>query len=324
MNKKIFISRKIDEKGLDLLKKYESFDIKINADDKVLSKKEFIDQARGSDAIGTLLTDKIDAEVMDAIGPQLKIIANYAVGYDNIDLEAAKQRNIVVTNTPDIMTQAVAEHAMTLMLACARRIGEGDRFMRAGKYEHWEPDLLLGPEIAGKTLGIIGMGRIGISLASIAYHGFGMSVLYSDPNICEEADRNFQAERHSLNEILKRADFVSIHVPLLPSTHHLIGEIELKEMKKTAILVNTARGPVVDEKALTEALEKGEIFAAGIDVYEFEPNPVEKLRELDNVVMTPHIASATHEARAAMAEIVAENIIEVMHERPAKNPVIAH
>lgn len=324
MNKKIFIARKIDDKGIDMLKKYDSFDVEINAEDRVLSRDELIEQAKGADAICTLLTDKIDGEVMDAIGPQLKIIANYAVGYDNVDLQAAKQRNIVVSNTPDILTQAVAEHSIALMLACARRVVEGDKFMRAGKYQHWEPELLLGPEIAGKTLGIIGMGRIGLSLANIAYHGFGMSVLYSDLNDCEEAERNLQAEKHSLNEILKRADFVSINVPLLPSTHHLIGENELKEMKKTAILVNTARGPVVDEKALTEALEKGEIFAAGIDVYEFEPNPVEKLRELDNVVMTPHIASATHEARAAMAEIVAENIIEVMHERPAKNPVIAH
>jgi len=266
------------------------------------------------------LTDKIDGEVMDGIGDQLKIVANYAVGFDNIDLEAAKARNIAVTNTPDIMTQAVAEHAMTLILACARRVEEGDNYVRAGKYKQWEPDLLLGPEVAGKTLGIVGMGRIGIALASIGYHGFGMKVIYSDPNICEEADRNFQADRRSLNEILEHADFISLHVPLIPATHHLIGTEELKKMKKTAILVNTARGPVIDEKALAEALEQKEIFAAGIDVFEFEPEPVVKLKELQNIIMTPHIASATHEARQAMGELVAENIIEVLSGRPPKTP----
>lgn len=319
--KKVFIARKIDEKALEMLKKHESFEIHINEEDKVLSKEELIEKAKGAEAIATLLTDKIDAEVLDGIGSQLKIVANYAVGFDNIDLEAAKARNIAVTNTPDIMTQAVAEHAMTLILACARRVEEGDNYVRAGKYKKWEPDLLLGPEVAGKTLGIVGMGRIGIALASIGYHGFGMKVIYSDPNICEEADRNFQAERRSLNELLEHADFISLHVPLIPATHHLIGTEELKKMKNTAILVNTARGPVIDEKALAEALEHKEIFAAGIDVFEFEPEPVAKLKELQNVIMTPHIASATHEARRAMGEIVAENIIEVLSGRPPKTPV---
>lgn len=318
--KKIFVARKIDKKGIDLLKKHDDFEIKINEEDRVLSKSELIEQAKGSDAIVTLLTDKIDAEILCGIGSQLKIVANYAVGFDNIDLEAAKEKNIAVTNTPDIMTQAVAEHAMTLMLSCARRIGEGDRFVRAGKYKRWEPDLLLGPEIAGKTLGIVGMGRIGIALANIAYHGFGMKIIYSDPNICEEADRNHQAERHSLNELLKRSDFVSLHVPLIPSTHHLVSKAELGEMKKTAILVNTARGPVIDEKALADALEEKEIFAAGIDVFEFEPEPVAKLKDLENIIMTPHVASATHEARAAMSELVAENIIDVLSGRPPKTP----
>lgn len=321
MRKKIFVARKIDQKGIDLMEKYESFDIEINEEDKVLSKDELIERAKGSEAIVTLLTDKIDGEVLDGIGKELKIVANYAVGFDNIDLEAAKARNVIVTNTPDIMTQAVAEHAMALILACARRLEEGDNFVRAGKYKQWEPDLLLGPEIAGKTLGIVGMGNIGIALASIGYHGFGMKILYSDPNHCEEADRNFQADRKSLNELLEHSDFISLHVPLLPSTHHLIGEEELKKMKKSAILVNTARGPIVDEKALATALKEKEIFAAGIDVFEFEPEPVSTLKELQNIMMTPHIASATHEARVAMSELVGENIIEVLHGRPAKTPV---
>lgn len=318
---KIFITREIDKKGLDILRKCKSFEIKINETDRVLSSEELIEKAKGSDAIVTLLTDKIDGKVLDGIGNQLKIVANYAVGFDNIDVEAARARNVAVTNTPDIMTQAVAEHAMALVLACARRVEEGDNYVRAGKYKQWEPDLLLGPEVAGKTLGIVGMGRIGISLAGIGYHGFGMKIIYSDPNICEEADRSFQAQRRSLNELLERADFISLHVPLIPATHHLIGAEELKRMKKSAILVNTARGPVVDENALAKALEEKEIFAAGIDVFEFEPKPVEKLKTLQNVIMTPHIASATYEAREAMSELVAENIIEVLNNRPPKNSV---
>ena len=319
--KKIYLARMIDKKGIEMLESHKSFDIQANKSDKVLSKDELIEKAQGAEALITLLTDKIDGEVMDGIGKNLKIIANYAVGFDNIDLEAAKSRNIVVTNTPEVMTQAVAEHAMALILACARRIVEGDKFVREGRYKGWEPDLLLGPEIAGKTLGIVGIGRIGSSLAQIAYHGFGMKILYSDINRNEEIERNLQADHVSLNTLLERSDFVSLHVPLLPSTHHLISAKEFKLMKKTAILVNTSRGPVVDEEALYHALKNKEIFAAGIDVFEFEPKPVSGLANLDNIVFTPHIASATHEARQAMSECVAENVIEVLNGRPAKTPV---
>ncbi len=320
-SKKIFISRKIAEKGIKMLSRYESFDIDMNNEDRVLSKQELMDRARGANAIISLLTDKIDTEVMDAVGDQLKIIANYAVGFDNIDIDEAKKRNIFVSNTPEVMTQAVAEHAMALMTTCARRIVEGDEFMRQGKYKQWEPDLLLGPEIAGKTLGIIGIGRIGMALANIAYHGYGMKVLYCDPSTNEEVERNLQADRVSLKTLLERSDFISIHVPLLPSTHHMIGQPELKLMKKSAILVNTARGAVIDEKALYEALKEKQIFAAGIDVYEYEPNPVEGLCDLQNVVLSPHIASATQEARESMSECVAENVISVMHGTKPKTPV---
>jgi glyoxylate reductase len=210
---------------------------------------------------------------------------------------------------------------MALILACARRIVEGDKFMREGKYRGWEPDLLLGPEIAGKTLGIVGIGRIGSSLAQIAYHGFGMKILYSDINRNEEIERNLQADHVSLNTLLERSDFVSLHVPLLPDTRHLISAKEFRLMKKTAILINTSRGPVIDENALYHALKNKEIFAAGIDVLEFEPKPVRGLVNLDNIVFTPHIASATHEARQAMSECVAENVIEVLSGRLAKTPI---
>jgi len=318
--KKIFICRKIAEKGLKMLSENRAFEVEMNSEDRVLPKDELIERARGCDALVTLLTDKISADVIEDLGPNLKIIANYAVGFDNIDVNAAKAKNIVVTNTPEVMTQAVAEHAMALMLCCARRIVEGDQYVRDKKYKRWEPELLLGPEIAGKTLGIVGIGRIGTALAQIAYHGFGMKILYHDINRNEEIERTLQADYASLNHLLEESDFVSLHVPLLPSTKHMLSHEQFRIMKKNAILVNTARGPIVDEHALAEALEEKKIFAAGIDVFEFEPNPVPKLLELDNIVFTPHIASATHEAREAMSECVAENIIEVLHGRPAKTP----
>jgi len=319
-NKRVYIARRIDEKGLERLKDHSSFNVEVNNEDRVLSQDELIEKAKGASALVTLLTDKVDGDVMDKIGSDLKIIANYAVGFDNIDIDAAKQRGIVVTNTPEVMTQAVAEHAMGLLLSCARRIVEGDRFVRAKKYKGWEPELLLGPEIAGKTIGIVGMGRIGSALAYICYHGFGMKILYHDMSHNEEIERNLQAEYASLNSLLENSDFVSIHVPLCEETHHMISTNELKLMKKSAIIINTSRGAVIDEKALVGALQNKEIFAAGLDVYENETVPDEKLIELENVVLTPHIASATHEARIEMSKCVAENVIEVLSGRPAKTP----
>jgi len=320
-NKKLFLCRKIDPKGIEKLKKLNWLKISGNSEDRVLNKKELIEKAKGSHAIVSLLTDNIDAEVMDKIGSQLKIVANYAVGFDNIDTVAAKERSIVVTNTPEAMTQAVAEHAIALMLICARRILEGDKFVRANKYKGWEPELLLGPEIVGKTLGIVGIGRIGGALAHIAYHGFGMKVIYHDLERNEEIERTLRAEYASLNVLLEKSDFVSLHVPLNKATRHLIGKSELKLMKKTAILINTARGGIINEKELIDALGNKEIFGAGIDVFESESRPSKELFGLDNIVLTPHIASATNEARVSMSECVAENIIEVLMDRPAKNPV---
>jgi glyoxylate reductase len=318
---KIFITRPIDDEGIKLLRARDSFEISMNKENESLSKQELIDLAKGSVALVPLLSDKVDKEVIDALLPELKIIANYAVGFDNIDIEYAAQKGIIVTNTPEVMTQAVAEHAVALMLSCARRIVEGDRYVREGKYDLWEPNLLLGPEIAGKTLGIIGMGRIGQALCQIAYHGFGMKLLYHDINRNEEIERNFQAEHTSVNSLLGKSDFVSLHVPLLDSTKHMISAEQLKAMKKSAILVNTARGAIVDEQALISALKDKEIFAAGLDVYEKEGEVNPEFYKLANVVLTPHIASATHEARLSMGECVSENIIEVLAGRPAKTPV---
>ena len=322
MNKqKIYIARKIDEAGLKMLSENKRFEIEMNSEGRVLSRRELCEKATGANALVTLLTDKIDGDIMDEIGSQLKIIANYAVGFDNIDIEAAKKRKIIVTNTPEVMTQAVAEHAMALMLACSRRIVEGDQYVRDKKYKQWEPNLLLGPEIAGKTLGIVGIGRIGSALAYIAYHGFGMKVLYNDICRNEELERNLQADHVSLNTLLERSDFISVHVPLVNATHHLIGREQFRLMKKTAIFVNTSRGAVVDESALVDALAEKKIFAAGVDVFEIEAHPSPEFLELDNIVMTPHIASATHEARKSMAECVADNVIAVLSGKAAKTPI---
>lgn len=319
--KKVYVTRPIDEAGLEMLKKNDNIKLEVNQRDEALKKEELIKNAKGASALLSLLSDKIDKEVIDALLPELKIIANFAVGFDNIDIEYAKAKNVAVTNTPEVMTQAVAEHAVALMLACARRVVEGDRYVRLRKYKLWEPNLLLGPEIAGKTLGIIGMGRIGVTLAQIAYHGFGMKIIYCDINPSEEVERNLQAEHGSLNHLLEQSDFVSIHVPLMDETRHLISIGELKAMKKSAILVNTARGAIVDEEALIKALKDKEIFAAGLDVFEMEGKVDEEFFKLENVVLTPHIASATHEARVEMSKCAAQNIIEVLAGKPAKNPV---
>ncbi|MFH1909971.1 MAG: D-glycerate dehydrogenase [bacterium] len=318
---KIFITREINKEAIEDMKKIDGAEVIINPKDQLLSKNQIIEKAKGSTCLVTLLSDKIDKEIIDALCPELKIIANYAVGFDNIDFEFAKKKNVAVTNTPEVMTQAVAEHAIALMLACSRRIVEGDKYVRAGKYSLWEPDLLLGPEIAGKTLGVVGMGRIGQALANIAYHGFGMKILYHDINPNEEIERNLQADRVSLTSLFERSDFISLHVPLLKETKHMISKEQLKLMKKSAILVNTARGAIIDEEALIEALQEKEIFAAGLDVFEKEGSVDERLYKLDNVVLTPHIASATHEARLQMGECIVENIKEVLAGKPPKTPV---
>lgn len=305
---KIFVCRPIPEVGINLLKE-KGFEVEVNPEDRVLSKEELKEKVKGVDAILSLLTDKIDGEVMDTAGPQLKIIANYAVGFDNIDIEAAKARKIMVTNTPGVLTEAVAEHTFALLLACAKHIVEADRFTREGKFKQWEPKGFLGPQLIGKTMGIIGLGRIGSVVAQIAKKGFGMMIVYYDVKPNQAFEKEFNAQFLLIEDLLKNSDFVSIHVPLLPQTRHLINEERLKMMKKEAILINTSRGPVVDEQALVRALKEGWIAGAGLDVYEFEPKLTAGLAELSNVVLTPHTASATFEARDAMSKMAAESII---------------
>ena len=308
---KVFITRKIPEAGTEKLKK-AGYEVEVNPEDRVLKKEELISfLKRGKyDAVLVLLTDKLDAEVFEAAGKQCKIFANMAVGFDNVEVAAAKKVGIMVANTPGVLTDTVAEHTFALMLAIAHRIAEGDRFSRAGKYHGWEPMLLLGADVSRKTLGILGLGRIGSRVAHHAARGFDMKVLYYDVKRNEDFEKEFSAQyRLAAEEVLREADFVSIHVPLLPSTHHLIDAKLLKMMKPTAYLINTSRGPVIDEKALAEALKKGVIKGAAIDVFENEPRIEPELLKLENVILTPHIASATQETRAKMAELAAENII---------------
>lgn len=315
---KVVITRKIPGPAEEMLQK-AGFEVSISPKPRPLSREELKNFVVGADAILSLLTDKIDGEIMDATGENLKIVANYAVGFDNINLDDAKKRNIAVTNTPGVLTESVAEHTFALMLAVAKNIVEADKFTRAGHYQSWEPELFLGTQLYQKTIGIIGAGRIGSFVAKAA-KGFEMKILYQDINRNPDFEAATGAQFVDLPALLANADFVSIHVPLLPETKHLLGEAHFNLMKKTAILTNTSRGPVVDEVALVEALKSGTIAGAGLDVYENEPNLTPGLAELKNVVLTPHTASATVETRGAMSKIAAENIIAVLSGKEALNP----
>lgn len=305
----MFVTRRIPEPGLDMLR--EVCEVVVNEEDRVLSKEEVIEGVKGKDALLSLLTDRIDAEVMDA-GSSLKVIANYAVGFDNIDIDAATYRKIPVTNTPGVLTETTADLAFALLMCAARRVVEGDRFTRDGKYKGWAPMLFLGRDVYGKTLGIVGFGRIGEALARRA-KGFSMQVMYYDERRrSPEEEERLGVRYASFAEVLAQSDFVSIHVPLMPNTHRMFGPAEFAAMKKTAILINTARGPVIDEVALVEALRRREIAGAGLDVYEDEPLLKPGLADLDNVVLAPHIASASVETRTKMATIAAQNVLAVL------------
>ncbi len=323
----IFITRQIPDAGPRLLRK-AGYELDIYKIDKVIQRNELLRRVKGCNAILSLLTDKIDAEVLDAAGPQLKIIANYAVGFDNVDVTAAKARNIIATNAPaPEVSETVAEHTFALMMALAHRLVEADAYARAEKYLGWSPTLLLGVDVVGKTLGIIGAGRIGSAVADRAVKGFKMRCVYTGVHRDEVFEKNYGAEFLPLEKLLKVSDFITLHVlSLLPSTRHLISTAEFSLMKKTAFLVNTARGPVVDEKALLRALRTKRIAGAALDVYECEPHidcdltDKLELKSFPNVVLTPHTASATIEARQAMSRLAAENIIAVLSGKPALTP----
>jgi glyoxylate reductase len=316
MPEKVLVTREIPEAGLRIL---EDFDVTVLFE-RPPGRGELLEAVRGANGVLSTVTEKMDAEVMDTAGEDLKVIANMAVGYDNVDLEAAKQRDIVVTNTPEVLTETTADTAFLLLLAAARRLGEAERLVRSGGWDAWGPMQLLGPDVWGKKLGLVGLGRIGQAVARRS-SGFQMEVFYYDQYRNESMEEELGARYVELDDLLRESDFVSIHTPLTPETRHLISERELGLMQRNAVLVNASRGPVVDEAALAKALENERIFAAGLDVYEEEPEVHPRLLELENVVLAPHIGSASIETRDNMATLAAENLRAVLSGEPARTPV---
>jgi glyoxylate reductase len=316
MEPKVFCTRRIPQAGIDMLKR--EFEVQIHEGPTHISKEELLKQIADCDALVCLLNDSID-KVVQGVGRKLKVIANYAVGYNNIDIEQARARKIMVTNTPGVLTRATAEIAFALLITLSRRIIPSDRFSREGKFKGWEPLLFLGDELNKKNMGIIGMGRIGQDMASLC-RAFGMNIIYHNRNrLDHEIESSLDARYVTLNELLGTADMISLHTPLTDQTRHLINEGAFLQMKKGAYLINTSRGEIIKESALIEALKSGKIKGAGLDVYEFEPEFSHELVSMDNVVLLPHIGSATHETRTKMSEMVAENVIAALRGRRPPN-----
>lgn len=317
MTGSVYITRKIPEGGIAKLKEcYEK--VEINPDDRPLTYDELLEQVKGRDAILTMLSDRIDAQLLHE-AKNLKVIANYAVGFDNIDIAAATSHGIVVTNTPDVLTEATADMAWALLFAVSRRIVEGDRVTRNGEFTGWSPLFLLGGDLVGKTLGIIGSGRIGTAMA-LRSRGWNMKVLYtSQRNNNAVLEEKLNARRVVLETLLKESDFISLHTPFTEKTRHLIGRDEFAMMKRTAYLINTARGAVINETEMVDALRNNMIAGAGLDVYEEEPELKPGLAALDNVVLAPHLGSATVETRSWMSIMAAESIIKVLKGQKPEN-----
>jgi glyoxylate reductase len=303
---KVFVTRVIPDRGLEIVREFCEIDLW--HDELPPSRQELLKRVEGVDGLLCLLTDRVDGEVMDTAGKHLTVISNHAVGFDNIDVPAATARGIPVGNTPDVLTDATADFAFALLMAVARRIPEAERYVHAGNWKTWGPKLLLGVDIKGATLGVVGFGRIGQAMARRA-SGFDMRVIYSDPKEVKSSP-DLNAQRVDFQTLLEESDFVSIHTPLTADTHHLIDAQALSKMKHTAVLINTARGPVVDSQALYEALKVNQIFGAGLDVTEPEPIPLDSpLLQLDNVIVVPHIASASTTSRNQMSWMAAQNLI---------------
>ncbi|MEM3442479.1 MAG: glyoxylate reductase [Candidatus Bathyarchaeia archaeon] len=304
---KVYVTREIPEKGLRIIKK--SFDAEVWQEYAPPPKEVILEKIRNVDGLVSLLSDKIDAEVFDA-APKLKIISQLAVGFDNIDLQEATKKGVYVTNTPEVLTDTTADFAWALLMAVARRVVEADKYVRSGQWKvGWHPSMFLGRDVYGATIGIVGAGRIGCAVAKRA-RVFNMKISYYSASSKPEMEKELGAKRVDLDTLLKKSDFISIHVPLKRETYHMINAEKLKLMKKTAYLINNSRGPIVDEKALYEALKEDRIAGAGLDVFENEPTPVDNpLLKLNNVVVAPHISSASYETRSRMAQMVAENLL---------------
>jgi glyoxylate reductase len=312
---KVLVTRPIREEPTRRLR--ERCDVTIDENDFGIPREDLLTMVAGFDALITMLTERVDAELLAAAGPQLKIVANHAVGFDNVSLPDCTAAGVMATNTPDVLTETTADTAFALLMAAARRVGEGERFLRAHTPWIWGPLMMLGRDVHHKTIGIVGFGRIGQAVARRA-RGFGMDVIYADAfRLPADVEAQTGARHVDLDELLERADFVSIHTNLTPETRHLFGAEQFERMKDTAVLVNTSRGPVVDEAALAGALESGEIFAAGLDVFENEPAVDEHLLGLENVVVIPHLGSATVDTRDAMGHLAVDNVFAALDgERP--------
>ena len=304
----VYITRRIPQAGIDLLR--ASCDVEVNPEDRPLSREELLQEVAGREGVICLLSDRIDAEVYDA-AQGIYGFANYAVGYDNIEVGEATRRGLPVTNTPGVLTDATADMAWALLFAVARRVAESDRYLRSGAWEGWGPLQFLGGDLAGTTLGVVGVGRIGTAMA-LRSKGFGMKVIYNDTRVNDVLEREIGAERVGFDDLVGRSDYISVHVPLMEETVHLFGNRQFEAMKSSAYLINTSRGPVVDESALVAALQRGEIAGAGLDVFEEEPKLAAGLTKLENVVITPHTASATKNTRDNMAIKAAENLLAMI------------
>ncbi len=316
---KVYITREIPERGLKTIKQH--FDSVVWLKRPPPPKNVIKENTREVDALVSLLSDEIDAEIFDA-ARELKIVSQLAVGFDNIDVKEATKRGIYVTNTPGVLTETTADFAWALLMAVARRVVEADKYVRAGDWKvGWHPNMLLGRDVYGETIGIVGAGRIGCAVARRA-RGFDMKILYYDVVPRPDLEKELGARRMDLDELLEESDFVSVHVPLMKATHHLINADKLNLMKETAYIINNSRGPVIDEKALYRALKEGTIAGAAIDVFEQEPTPKDNpLLELENVIVTPHISSSSHKTRSKMAEMVAENLVAFFEGRSPPNLV---
>lgn len=317
MTPKVYLTGKIQDNGIEMLRR-KGFKVDLNLTGKDLTWDELKETFLNFDAIVTMPANKVDKELLSTASKNLKVIANYAVGYDNIDVEAAKQKGIIVCNTPGVANESVAEHTFAMIFALNKQLKIADRFVREGKFKQWDPNAFLSHQLWGQTLGIVGLGRIGTFVGQIAYGGFRMNILYSDITRSEDFELLCEARFTDLKSLLNLSDIVTLHVPLTSQTKEMISMAEFKLMKKSAILINTSRGAVVDEEALIWALREKEIAAAGLDVYEHEPEVSAELIKMSNVILTPHTASATFETREKMSEICAKNIIDVFE---GKEPI---
>jgi glyoxylate reductase len=319
---KVFITRRIPEIGPEKLRRQAGWDVQQWNSDEVIPRDRLLEAIRGCDAVLTLLTERVDAEFLDAAGPQLKVVANMAVGFDNFDVAEMSRRGVIGTNTPEVLTDTTADLAFALLMATARMLPQAQQYVRDGKWKTWEPLGFLGQDVHHATLGLIGLGRIGAAVARRGA-GFSMKVIYYDAVRRQDLEQQYGYEfRDSVEAVLREADFVSLHTPLTPETRHLMNAERLRLMKRTAVLINTSRGPVVDTMALYDALKNGIIWAAGLDVTDPEPLPADHpLLALENCLVVPHIASASVKTRNDMSELAADNIIAVLSGQAPKTPV---